>query len=80
MKIELVAAGNVETPAYLTLLSLGFKVTCNGDTWMAENDSMALSAEGPIELLGLLKIIEVRGAHWQATDDEIEDFVAKFCS
>ncbi len=75
------AAGNVEVPAYLTLLKLGYQVECtvgSSTLWCARNDSIELIADGCIELIGLHLIRKERGTEWQATDLEIESFLKKF--
>jgi len=37
-------------------------------------------AEDPILLLGVIALAEARGEDWRATDEQIEDFVARFGS
>jgi len=71
-------AANVMTPAYLTILSKGFSVRRSGDLLVAEKADDQFTAEGPVSLLGLIAIAEVRGEAWQATDDEVSAFVDRF--
>ena len=74
----LAAAANVLTPAYLAIVSKGYSVSRVGDDIVAERESDRFVAEDPIQLLGLIALIEIRGEAWQATDDEIEDFTSRF--
>jgi hypothetical protein len=86
MKENISAAGNNEVPAYLVLRDKGYQITVTKvkegpeQIWSAENDLVRLHAEGPIELLGMVAMYESRGTNWRAPDDEIDDFVKKFCS
>ena len=76
--MHLIDAANAMTPAYLAILSKGFSIRGDGNLMIAERDGDTFAAEGPVALLGLIAIIEVRGAEWQATDDEISEFVSRF--
>jgi hypothetical protein len=86
MKEYISAAGNTEVPAYLVLKAKGYQITVTSikgsqeQTWSAENDRVCLRAEGPIELLGMVSMYEKRGSSWRASDEEIDDFVKRFCS
>jgi len=71
-------AANLMTPAYLTILAKGYAVHAEQGLMVAVKGSRSFSAEGPVALLGVIAIAETRGDHWQATDNEIEDFVARF--
>ncbi len=82
MKIS--AAGNTEVPAYLALVELGFEITTSShgnevESWIARNGETELIGDGPFELLALVKLIECRGKNWKASDEEIDDFVGKYC-
>ncbi len=82
MKIS--AAGNTEVPAYLVLLELGYEISVKDladrtQFWTATKGNTQVSGEGPLELLGLVKLVECRGEDWKANDNEIEDFVSKYC-
>ncbi len=82
-KVNISAAGNVETPAYLSLLNSGYSVRKEmlneqRDTWIAEKDGNRFTADGPIELLGVVKVYEIRGDNWKATDEEIDKFISEF--
>jgi hypothetical protein len=53
-------------------------VKSSGDLMVAERDGSSFVAESPVPLLGLIALAEIRGENWQATDDEIDEFVALF--
>jgi hypothetical protein len=75
----LCAAANVEVPAYLVLNQKSYTVTAPGNEgWYAEKDGLRFQAESLIELLGLVCMYEARGTNWAATDQEIDDFLAKY--
>ncbi len=82
--MKVAGAGNVEVPSYLALIELGYKVdVVEGEnkehTWTATKNKETLIGSGPLELLGLIKMIELRGQNWKATDEQIEGFVKKYC-
>lgn len=76
------AAGNVEVPAYLTLVALGFsvdRVDKDGeDRWVANKGTLQLIADSPLSLLGLSLMRSKRGPSWQSGDKEIEEFLTRF--
>jgi hypothetical protein len=76
------AAGNVEVPAYLTLVELGYavhRVDKDGeDHWVAKKGTLQLVADSPLELLGLSLLRSERGPRWQASDNEIAEFLTWF--
>lgn len=81
-KTHISAAGNTEVPSYLVLTNKGYSVSKleqkNTEIWIAENDSVKIKAESPIELLGLVSMVEYRGKDWKASDAEIDTFLKKF--
>lgn len=78
-RIHITAAGNVEVPAYLTLVTLGFEVGCDrGGRWTAEKGDSTFSADSALELLGLAAMYDARGLQWRASDVEIDAFLARF--
>lgn len=82
--MEIAAAGNTEVPAYLALVDLGFKISVRNlekgaQIWTAAKNDLQVSGESPLELLALIKLIECRGENWKASDDEINDFLSKYC-
>jgi hypothetical protein len=76
--MHLVDAANVMTPAYLAILAKGYSVREADGLMIAEREGASFAAEGPVPLLGLIAMIEVRGEGWQATDHEIQGFAAEF--
>jgi len=80
--MKLSAAGNVQVPAFLVLVSKGYKIerTVEGDSewWTATKEQNTFGAASPTELLGVVIVGEVRGEAWLATDDEIDAFLGRF--
>lgn len=82
-EVKISAAANVEIPAYLTLREKGYKVYWKRtdeekEYWYAEKDNLNFMAEGPIELLGVVGVYELRGQNWKASDAEIDEFMEKY--
>jgi hypothetical protein len=79
---SIAAAGNTEVPAYLTLIELGYSVERidkdGGERWIAKKGTLQLTADCPLELLGLSLLRSERGAMWQAGDSEINQFLKRF--
>ena len=46
--------------------------------WIAESSTIQFSAEDLVTLLGLVALEETRGTDWQASDEDIESFLAQF--
>jgi hypothetical protein len=81
--ISIAAAANTEAPCYLALIELGFDVikqqSGEREFWIAEKQDLKIvSEEGLCMLLGLAKLIEMRGSNWEATDTEIDHFLKQF--
>ena len=76
------AAGNAEVPAYLTLIEHGYSVDRidkdGEERWIAKKGALQLVADCPLELLGLSLLRSERGPHWQARDNEIDEFLKRF--
>ncbi|MGC4004994.1 MAG: hypothetical protein QM811_18530 [Pirellulales bacterium] len=47
-------------------------------TWCADGPLGEFVANGPLELLGLIAMVEVRGESWTATDEQIDEFMTKY--
>ena len=60
--------GSVMTPAYLAILAKGYAVRSSGDYMIAPRGEDTFVADGPVQLLGLIAPIEVRGETWEATE------------
>ena len=83
VKIHIASAGNVEVPAYLTLLEKGYSVrwerkSNDNELWFATKGDCEFIGGGPIELLGIACMYESRGNNWKATDEQIDAFVQKY--
>ena len=79
-KISIHQATNTFAPAFAALESLGFTVWKErGDSYTlfcAENEQYWISALDIFALLGLVKMLELRGADWRATEIEGERYLA----
>lgn len=79
--MKIASAANVEVPAILVLESMGFIVasriisTEHEMVWTATGNGDEYVAEDPLSLLGLVKLLEVRGDNWQASDDDIAKYL-----
>ena len=66
-------------PSILALEAAGFQVEQIGeDLLRAASPTGRYVAADPPELLGLIKLIEVRGWSWQATDSQIDSVLERF--
>ena len=73
---QIASAGNTAVPALLSLEHLGFSIEIShgdtGATCRATRGDAVYTAEDPVAVLGLVKLIELRGWSWTATDAEVE--------
>nr|CAP48447.1 putative integron gene cassette protein [uncultured bacterium] len=80
--IQIPAAGNTMAPCWVVLEELGYTVTTtylnDNEIWVAEKEDMNLQADDPCTLLGLAKLVEIRGKNWRVSDSQIDDFVQRF--
>jgi hypothetical protein len=74
--MRIVDAANVTAPAYLAILSKGYAVRNGGGLMIAERDGNWFAAQGPVALLGLIAMAEIRGEAWHASDEEIGEYLA----
>jgi hypothetical protein len=79
---SIAAAGNTVVPALLALEQLGFEVTIEnrstGQTTIAIRGEEKYSADDPVTVLGLIKLIEVRTWQWNASDLVLEKTAQKY--
>jgi hypothetical protein len=79
---RIVACGNTVVPALLSLEQLGFNVIVQdhsrGQTVIARRGDEEYSADDPVTVLGLIKLVEARSWQWKATDAQIEAIIAKY--
>lgn len=80
--IQISAAGNTMAPCWVALEQLGYTVFTKQaqdiELWVAEKEEERLLANDPCTLLGLVKLVEVRGANYQASDKQITEFLQRF--
>lgn len=84
-KVVLAHAANVLVPAHLALLQKGFLLRYREaelpgaeELWYATKDDLVFSDEDPILLLGLITLYETRGENWQASDEEIDEYLCRY--
>lgn len=81
-KIKLSIASNTIVPCIVTLEELGCTVENQTlgeqETWTAKKDGEDFFATDPCQLLGLIKLIEMRGVTWQASDEQIDEYFERF--
>jgi hypothetical protein len=77
--ITIATAGNVLVPILLALKQRGYSVIRTADNnWRATSGECELIGADPVELLALAAMFETRGADWQASDAEIEDYLERY--
>ena len=76
------AAGNTVVPAIVALEDLGFIVsvgrTNEGEQFRATRGDETYEAEDPMTVLGLVKLVEVRGWDWRSTDPDVERVMRQY--
>ncbi len=72
--MQLIAAGNTVIPAILLIRQMGYTLKINkGKSYcIAKKDDNSFSGEDPLIILGLIKLYEMKGENWMASDNEIE--------
>jgi hypothetical protein len=71
---RLVAAGNTLVPSLLALEQLGYTVRIEGgSSCRAIRGEEEYMAPDPATVLGLIKLVEVRGWDWKAADADIKN-------
>jgi hypothetical protein len=80
--IQIAASANVIVPAIRALELRGFEVTRElsdtSELWRARHLDLDVIGDDPLDLLGLVALIESTGPKWQASDDEIADVLQRF--
>jgi hypothetical protein len=79
-KISIYQAGNTLVPVLATLESLGFRLwqeprSTGRPFYHAENDEHSVFAHDSFALLGLIKMLEIRGENWLPTNEEIKRYL-----
>ncbi len=80
---HIIAAGNIEVPAYLAIGQLGFEIERqvsenDKEWWVARKGDEMFSAGSPLDILGLCLMRQIRGEEWKATDQEIDSYLLKY--
>ena len=78
---RIVAAGNTVVPALLALEALGLRVEVTAgenSVCRATRGDESYVADDPVAVLGLVRLVEVRGWDWPATDAEIDATFLRF--
>jgi hypothetical protein len=69
-------AGNTVVPALLALEALGFNVSIDTvddqELFVATRGDETYSADDPVAVLGLVKLVEMRGWQWRPPDADLE--------
>jgi hypothetical protein len=72
-------AGDTVVPAILAPKPFGFLVEAvTPDVFRATRDDEIYVADDPVRLLGLVKLIEVRGWQWSVTDSETDEAIKEY--
>jgi hypothetical protein len=73
---QITTAGNTVVPGLLALESLGFGISIeridDRDVFRATRGEETYLADDPVEVLGLVKLIEMRGWEWRAADADLD--------
>jgi hypothetical protein len=76
------AAGNTVVPAILALEVLGFDVFVEavgeGQTCRAVRGDECYSADDPVTVLGLIKLVEARGWDWHPDDQQLGRAIQRY--
>lgn len=69
-------------PCWSVLRELGYAVTiehtASDELWIAQRGEVKLQASDPCALLGLAKLVEMRGESWRVSDEQIDQFLRQF--
>jgi len=79
-RISIHQAPNTLAPVLAVIESLGFRVWHEFDrpgvkVYCAENGQFSVSAYDPIALLGLIRMLELRGDKWMPSNPEVERYL-----
>ena len=76
------AAGNTVVPALLALEALGFDVVVETvgerQTCRAARGDERYSADDPVTVLGLIKLVEARGWDWHPDDQQLGQAMQRY--
>lgn len=75
--IQIAQAGNAVVPAILAL-EMGMVVDVQADQVVASSSAVQFIADDPVAVLGLVSLLELRGADWVAKDEDIAAAFERF--
>lgn len=76
--IQIAQAGDTVVPAILALEEMGMIVDVQADQVVASSAVGRFIAEDPVAVLGLVRLLELRGAEWMAKDEDIAAAFERF--
>ena len=76
--IRIAQAGNTVVPAILALEEMGMVIDVRADQVIASSPAVQFIADDPVAVLGLVRLLELRGADWMATDEDIAAAFERF--
>ncbi len=73
--MHLEAAGNTVIPAILLIRQMGYTFTYDKEKGhcLALKDEHSFGADDPLMVLGLIKLFEMKGENWMASDNDINE-------
>ena len=79
---QITSAGNTVVPALLSLESLGFEVVVSANGDRAEcrvtRGDESYVADDPVTVIGLVRLVELRGWNWAVSDSELDAAIQRF--
>ena len=79
---SIAVAGNTVVPAILAIEKLGFIVSLatvdNREVVSATRGDESYTADDPVAVLGLIKLVELRSWRWQAGDADLERVMRQY--
>ena len=76
--IRIAQAGNTVVPAILALEEMGMVIDVRADHVIATSPAVQFIADDPVAVLGLVRLLELRGADWMAKDEDIAAAFERF--
>lgn len=76
--IQIAQAGNTVVPAILALEEMGMVVDVQAGQVVASSSAVQFIADDPVAVLGLVRLLELRGADWMAKDEDIAATFERF--
>ena len=76
--MRIAQAGNTVVPAILALEEMGMVIDVRDDQVIATSPAVQFIADDPVAVLGLVRLLELRGADWMAKDEDIAAALGRF--